>query len=222
VRRTSFIALFSSACALTTNLQGLDDGGAKDAGDAAIDVSDADTKDVIDAAVEASDASADAKDAVAEAGPCVATPLAGTANLTGMKADNISSGSVDLIQFTATAGTARCAWIYVTSLPQNLSTVYLTVYDHDSNGNPTSLLATATLPNVIIGWNNAVLDSPLALTANQHVWIGALSPTDSLPIQDSTQCTGTLREDHPVAVPPQNFVQTGTFNTCNLAIYIGP
>jgi len=211
----SLALLSTSACAALTRLDGLSsDGGASDGGDGSTDVvlSDA-INDVV------SEPSVDA-------GPCVASPLIGTSDVSGLMNDYISQGALDVIRFTTKdAGTARCAWLYVQAIEPQVSSVFVGAYDLDVSGNPSKLLATASLsapPKV--GWNAAVLDSPLTLDAGQQLWIGAVSPTGNLPVLDTTQCSASnaVREDQPVTFPPSTFVQTATFPACDMGVYLGP
>jgi hypothetical protein len=204
VRAIALVALFSSACAILTNLDALSsDGGGMDG---AVDSS-------------ANDAASDADDG----GPCVGSLLVGTNDLSGLGPDYISQRSLDVIRFTTTTpGVAKCAWIY---LPQGgVLPVYIAAYSLDNGGNPSQLLAQASLANVQIGWNSAVLDSPLTLTANETLWIGALSPSAGIPILDTTTCpaANAVREDGDLSSLPTTFVQSKTFMPCNMGLYLGP
>jgi len=176
--------------------------------------------------VLANDVAADVAEASVDAGPCVASKLIGTDSLSAMSNDYISQGALDVIRFTTqTPGVARCAWLYVQALEPLVSAVYVAAYDMDSSGNPTKLLATASLPTPPkVGWNSAVLDSPLTLDAGRALWIGAVSPTGNLPVVDTNQCSATnsVREQQPVTLPPATFQQTATFPACDMGIYLGP
>ncbi len=154
----------------------------------------------------------------------MASSLAGTTDLSALTADYIVGSALDVIRFTAQAGVARCAWIYLPTVDDSVSTVYLAAYDTDNGGNPSTLLGTATLAAPIVGWNNAVLDSPITLDAGETLWIGAVSPTGNLSVLDTAQCdvASSVREDRPVTIPPPTFTQSTTFPACNMGVYLGP
>jgi len=220
VRAVAFVALFSSACAVLTNLGDLK--GDAGATDAAIDVGGDASTDVI-----VTDAVSDvASETSVDAGPCVATPLIGSNDLSPLTNDYISQGALDVIRFTSQGGgVARCAWLYVQAIDPQVSSVFVAAYDMDGLGNPSNRVATASLsapPKV--GWNSATLDAPLKLDAGQALWIGAVSPTGNLPVLDTNQCSAanSVREQQPVTVPPAKFVQTATFPACDMGIYLGP
>jgi hypothetical protein len=176
---------------------------------------------------DSSTSDADSSTSDVEAGPpvCVATPLVGTADLTGLTPDIVSAGSLAVFRFDASAGVARCAWIYVSSSGTSVSSVFLAAYDLDDAGEPSKLLATGTLSSVSVGWNSAPLDHALTFDAGAPLWIGALSPTGSLPILDTSYdggCQPRTREDTPLAFPPPTFDVKSTFPPCNMGIYLGP
>ena len=155
------------------------------------------------------------------------TALIGVTNIGNLANDGISKGSLDLLRYKVSSpGVARCAWIYV-DVGQQTSKAYFTVYDTSGDGGiPGKLLATATLIQPTNGsWNSAPLDTPITLTANELLWIGALPPSESLQVRDDSpaSCTPPMMEENALSTPPATFSpSSASFPTCNIAMYLGP
>lgn len=203
------VALVScSACTLLTDLDGLsvDSSAAPDGGDSGL-AQDAAVADgpPVDVLADAADGAA-SDDARSDGGPCSEELLVGNRMVEGAVADPVGRDFLDTYGYDATrTGVASCVWVYIDAALDRR--VVVGVYG-DASGEPSLLLAEASVTRVVKGWNAIPLSEPVNVEGSKRYWIGVNSPDGSLPI----------RARHPATCPPLHLrvgAATGTEHAPN-------